>query len=100
MTAVLVGLALKSVIVLAAAGIVAVLVSQWSAAARHLIWTAAAVALLALPLLSISLPSLHFAPADRMLAPGPIFRAESIAGPAPSAPAAPARSAATPLHLM
>src|SRR5260370_37713312 len=53
-----VGVALKSTIVLGAAWIAAFLLRDRSAAARHLVWTAAAAAVLALPVLSISLPAL------------------------------------------
>jgi hypothetical protein len=51
--------ALKSTVVLAVAALAALLLRRRSAAARHLVWTAAAVALLALPLLSGMLPSLR-----------------------------------------
>src|ERR1700686_1011173 len=50
--------ALKGTAVLVAASIAAILLRRRSAAARHLVWTAAFVALLALPLLSLSLPAL------------------------------------------
>src|SRR5712691_2428102 len=53
-----VGVALKSTIVLGAAWMAAFLLRGRSAAARHLVWTAAAAAVLALPILSISLPAL------------------------------------------
>src|SRR5437879_2309350 len=53
-----VGVALKSTVVLGAAWIVAFLLRGRSAASRHLVWTAAAAAVLALPVLSISLPAL------------------------------------------
>ena len=56
---VLVSAALKSTLVLGAAWLMAFALRGRSAAARHLVWTAAAAALLALPLLSISLPSLR-----------------------------------------
>ena len=54
-----VGAAIKSVAVLAAAWAVAFLMRGRSAAARHLVWTASAAALLALPFLSASLPQLR-----------------------------------------
>ena len=44
--------ALKGTIVLAAAAVIAWTLRRRSAAARHLVWTAAAAALLALPILS------------------------------------------------
>jgi TonB family protein len=53
-----IGAAIKSVAVLAAAWAVAFLMRGRSAAARHLVWTASAAALLALPFLSASLPPL------------------------------------------
>src|SRR5262245_32771240 len=53
-----VGVALKSTVVLGAAWLAAFLLRGRSAAARHLVWTAAAAAVLALPVLSISLPAL------------------------------------------
>src|SRR5580658_1284691 len=53
------GAAIKSVAVLSAAWVVAFLMRGRSAAARHLVWTASAAALLALPFLSASLPQLR-----------------------------------------
>src|SRR5580692_9487315 len=50
-------LALKGTAVLCAAYLAAFALRHRSAAARHLVWTAAFAALLALPLLSVSLPS-------------------------------------------
>jgi len=57
--AMLLGAALKSTFVLGAAWLLALTLRRQSAAARHLVWTAAAAALLALPLLSISMPALR-----------------------------------------
>ncbi len=57
-TAILLSAALKSTVVLGAAWILAFTMRRRSAAARHLVWTAAVAALLALPLLSISMPAL------------------------------------------
>src|SRR5437660_4613246 len=54
-----VGVALKSTIVLGAAWMAAFLLRARSAAARHLVWTAAAAAVLALPFFSVSLPALR-----------------------------------------
>src|SRR5271165_362574 len=63
----LVGVALKSTLVLGAAWLLAHLIRRRSAAARHLVWTAAAASVLALPLLSISLPALRFPAAGAIL---------------------------------
>src|SRR5437773_12294328 len=52
---ILLSAALKSTWVLGAAWLVTLALRWRSAAARHLVWTAAAAALLALPLLSVSL---------------------------------------------
>jgi TonB family protein len=57
--AMLLGAALKSTFVLGAAWLLAFALRRRSAAARNLVWTAAAAALLALPLLSVSLPVLR-----------------------------------------
>lgn len=56
------GAAIKSVAVLAIAWGASLLMRRQSAAARHLAWTAAAAALLALPFLSASLPPLRLSP--------------------------------------
>jgi len=70
MFAILVGISLKSAAVLAAARLMAWLLRGRSAAGRHLVWTATAAAILALPLLSAALPSWRlpvpgtFAPAN------------------------------------
>jgi TonB family protein len=56
---ILLGAALKSTCVLAAAWLLALALRRQSAAARHLVWTACAAALLVLPLFSISLPALR-----------------------------------------
>jgi TonB family protein len=61
------GLALKGTAVLCAAYLAAFALRHRSAAARHLVWTAAFAALLALPLLSISLPSLRIPGAAAIL---------------------------------
>ena len=54
-----IGVALKSTAVLALAWLSARLLRGRSAAARHLVWTGALAAVLALPFLSISLPALR-----------------------------------------
>jgi TonB family protein len=56
---VLASAALKGTILLAAASLIAWMLRKQSAAARHLVWSASAVALLALPVLSVSLPALR-----------------------------------------
>jgi TonB family protein len=55
----LLGAALKSTVVVSAAWLLAFALRRQSAAARHLVWTAAAAGLLALPLLSVSMPALR-----------------------------------------
>src|SRR5260370_11526387 len=59
MSSILMGVALKSSVILVAAWLCAFLLRKRSAAARHLVWTAAAVAVLALPILTVSLPALR-----------------------------------------
>lgn len=56
---ILVGAALKGTIILGLAAGLAWVLRRRSAAARHLVWTAAAAALLALPLLTLTLPALR-----------------------------------------
>src|ERR1700691_5349845 len=60
-------LALKGTAVLCAAYLASFALRHRSAAARHLVWTAAFAALLALPLLSVSLPSLRIPGAASIL---------------------------------
>jgi TonB family protein len=55
----LAGIALKSTILLAVASLLALLMRHVSAAVRHLIWIAAAAAVVALPFLSLSLPAVR-----------------------------------------
>src|SRR5258708_29449543 len=59
MCAILMRVALKSTAILVAAWLCAFLLRKRSAAARHLVWTAAAVAVLALPILTLLLPALR-----------------------------------------
>ena len=98
--AMLAGAALKSSVVLGVAWLAALLLRRRSAAARHLVWTATAAALIALPVLTIALPVMHL---PVFLAPvntGLLFQttvSASSAGPAAaiaasSAAAAPASS--------
>ena len=79
---VLVSAALKSTLVVGAAWLMALALRGRSAAARHLVWTAAAAALLALPLLSISLPSLRLGSGGGLLPAnlGLVFHATGTAG--------------------
>jgi TonB family protein len=56
---VLAGIALKSILLPGTAGVVAILMRRHAAATRHMIWTAAFAALLALPLLTAWLPALE-----------------------------------------
>src|SRR4051794_13337339 len=51
--------ALKGTVVLSAAALIAWTLRKRSAATRHLVWTSAAAALLALPVLSVTLPVLR-----------------------------------------
>jgi TonB family protein len=74
MFTILIGTAIKSMAVLAAAFIVAFLMRGRSAASRHLVWIAAAVALLALPLLSTLMPQLQV-PGTSVLISTPMFSA-------------------------
>jgi TonB family protein len=64
-----VGVALKSTAILGLAWLVTILLRRRSAALRHLVWTAAAAAVLAMPFLSLSLPSMWIPPVGT-LAPG------------------------------
>ena len=93
--AILLGAAVKGTVVLAAAGLVAWALGRRSAAARHLVWTGAAAALLALPFLSVTLPALPV-PAAAAILPGSIgvwFHAEAAAaGEQPAPPPLPGGS--------
>jgi hypothetical protein len=91
--AMLLGAALKSMVVISAAWMLAFALRRQSAAARHLVWTAAATALLALPLLSVSMPALRV----RTSAPSPLVSSIDVSNhrrrrplrfPAPSVPQA------------
>jgi TonB family protein len=62
--------AIKSTAVLLAAWFAVMLLRNRSAAARHLVWSAAFAALLALPFLSISLPAVRIAVDPILLPPG------------------------------
>jgi len=84
--------AVKSVAVLGVAWLAAQLLRRRSAASRHLVWTAALAAVLALPFLSASLPSLHVTIAPAILPSNVVFQAAASAefppSPAPSSSAA------------
>src|SRR5580704_16372428 len=70
-----VGAALKSTAVLGVAWLCAFFLRGRSAAARHLVWTAAAAGVLALPFLSLSLPALPVRAASALIAnAGVLFR--------------------------
>lgn len=88
-----VDMAWKSVLLLGGAGLIALALQRASAAARHLVWTLATAATLALPLLALALPSWTWAvlpnPRPIVVAPGPApiataARAPSTRGPQPS----------------
>src|SRR5580704_2241027 len=83
-------LALKGTAVLCAAYLAAFALRHRSAAARHMVWTAAFAALLALPLLSVSLPSLRVPGAAAILpdASSLVFRATATAAPLDATPSA------------
>jgi len=84
-------LAIKSALVLAIACLAAFAMRRASAAARHIVWTACAAALLALPLLSISLPALRLSAVNAILPTdtGLVFRSTATASSQPSTPATP-----------
>ena len=90
------GVALKSAAVLSAAWLAAFVLRGRSAAARHLVWTAAAAAVLALPLLSLALPAVRVPVGNALPRLGVLFRTTVTASPGGEAPqdAAPASAAA------
>ena len=73
----LMGVALKSVVVLAVAWAIALALRGRSAAARHVVWTSASAALLALPVLSVSLPVLRVPVAPVLLPSAAVFQTTS-----------------------
>ena len=88
------GVALKSTAVLGAAWLMAMALRHRSAAARHLVWTAAAAALVALPFFSAALPALPIGGA-RVLMSGPVAMFEVVAtGRASTDPISQARTTA------
>jgi TonB family protein len=97
--AILAGAALKSTLVLAAAWLAALALRRRSAAARHLIWTAAAAAVLTLPFLAVWMPPLSV-PTPAALADSLVFRITAagratVSTPTSAPPAAPVN---TPWH--
>jgi TonB family protein len=83
--ALVVGTALKSMAVLGTTWLAANVLRRHSAAARHLVWTAAFAALLALPFLSLALPALRVAVSPTLRS-SVLFRASaSVAEPASQA---------------
>src|SRR5579859_3987242 len=82
-----IGAALKNTAVLGAAWLATFLLRGRSAAARHLVWTAAAAAVLALPFLSVSLPALRIPGASGLLPDvGVLFRTTATARPEVTSP--------------
>ena len=97
-----VGAALKSALILGLAWAAARMLRRHSAAAQHLVWTAAAAALLAVPLLGLAVPALRV-PVPRGLVPaGLAFRIDAVAGAlghgGASYPAAPATKGGPPVN--
>src|ERR1039457_6307412 len=90
--------ALKSTLVLGAAWLIAWLLRNRSAAARHMAWTASAAALVALPLLTVALPALRVRMANAVLPAevGIVFRA--TAATAAGQPGGPAAAKVTPAN--
>src|SRR3954469_23411299 len=89
--AILADTAVKGSLVLAIAAAAAWMLRRRSAAARHLVWTAAATALLALPFLSATLPALRLPAApDGPLAVFQTFATARNASPTASPASAPA----------
>jgi TonB family protein len=85
--AVLAGAALKSAVAVGLAWAAAWLLRGRSAASRHLVWTAVVAAMLALPVLSVSLPALPVLAPNKLLAEasGAVFQTTVVAHDAPSA---------------
>lgn len=76
------GVALKGAALLGCAWLMAILLRRRSAAVLHLVWTAAFAALLALPLLSLSLPSVPLPVSSELLRPVAAFATTVAASPA------------------
>ncbi|MGD0666054.1 MAG: TonB family protein [Bryobacteraceae bacterium] len=94
----LVGVAVKSSAVLAVAWLSAWLLRGRAAALRHLMWTATAASVLALPLLSLVLPAVRMPASGALLAlvPDITFQAGARAGAATAARSGPAAPQAKP----
>ncbi|HTQ53519.1 MAG TPA: TonB family protein [Bryobacteraceae bacterium] len=84
---VLTAAAAKSTAVLAVAWLASILLRRRSAAARHLVWTAALAAILLLPFLSAALPVLRIPVADSMPPVVSVLFHEATAAPAEAATA-------------
>ncbi|HKW99424.1 MAG TPA: TonB family protein [Bryobacteraceae bacterium] len=90
--------AVKSTAVLAAGWFIVFLMRRRSAAARHLVWTAASAAVLALPLLSLSLPVLRVPSAALPSGIAPIlFQVTASTSSGAVSPAAPSPRGPSPL---
>src|ERR1019366_6555568 len=91
-----VSVALKSTVVLGAAWLAAGALRGRSAALRHLMWTAAAAAVLALPFLSASLPALRVPASGALLRfdPGVVFRVAGSAAVEPPSSSLPSSGTA------
>jgi len=92
----IVGATLKSTVLLGGAWLVAFLLRRRSAAARHLVWTAAAAAVLALPFLSLSLPALPVHASSALANSGLVFRVFGFATADPEAAAGKGPAEGTP----
>lgn len=91
----LLGIAIKSLLLLGAARLAALGFGRRPAALRHTVWTAAFASLLALPLIVLFLPIPRL-PAPEVLAPAVGFVVNAVEGPAAPAISTPAASAAVP----
>ena len=89
---------LKSTLVLGAAWLITYVLRGRSAAARHMVWTASAAALVALPFLSVGLPALHLPLANAVLPAdaGLVFHATAATAAAPAGGVTAARQAPAP----
>src|ERR1035438_3813363 len=98
--------ALKSTLVLGVAWLIVWLLRGRTAGARHMVWTASAAALVALPLLTVALPALRVRVANAVLPAdvGLVFRttaatAAPAGGAAVAQQAAASRRAAGPVQI-